>query len=276
MLPTALIVFREVLEASLIVSIVLAASRGVAGRGWWVGGGLIGGLAGAALLALFADALSNLASGFGQEYFNAAVMFVAVAMLGWHSIWMSRHSREMARQIAEVGKAVASGTRPLAGLAIVVGAAVLREGAEAVLFLYGVLVSSPGQKPEMALGGVLGLAGGVFLGYAMYAGLLQIPLKRLFTVTNALIVLLAAGMASQGIGFLISADLVPTWGDAVWDTSGLLDETSLLGKMLHALIGYTARPAGTQIVAYVVTAVTIVLLSRVAAGREAYRHAVRH
>ncbi|BBU31175.1 transport-related membrane protein [Burkholderia sp. THE68] len=276
MLPTALIVFREVLEASLIVSIVLAASRGVAGRGWWVGGGLIGGLAGAALLALFADALSNLASGFGQEYFNAAVMFVAVAMLGWHSIWMSRHSREMARQIAEVGKAVASGTRPLAGLAIVVGAAVLREGAEAVLFLYGVLVSSPGQKPEMALGGVLGLAGGVFLGYAMYAGLLQIPLKRLFTVTNALIVLLAAGMASQGIGFLISADLVPTWGDAAWDTSGLLDETSLLGKMLHALIGYTARPAGTQIVAYVVTAVTIVLLSRVAAGREAYRHAVRH
>jgi high-affinity iron transporter len=203
-------------------------------------------------------------------------MFVAVAMLGWHSIWMSRHSREMARQIAEVGKAVASGTRPLAGLAIVVGAAVLREGAEAVLFLYGVLVSSPGQKPEMALGGVLGLAGGVFLGYAMYAGLLQIPMKRLFTVTNALIVLLAAGMASQGIGFLISADLVPTWADAVWDTSGLLDETSLLGKMLHALIGYTARPAGTQIVAYVVTAVTIVLLSRVAAGREAYRHAVRH
>ncbi|MDI9719142.1 FTR1 family protein, partial [Pseudomonas aeruginosa] len=84
------------------------------------------------------------------------------------------------------------------------------------------------------------------LGYAMYAGLLQIPLKRLFSVTNGLIVLLAAGMASQCVGFLLAAGLVPSWGDAVWDTSWLLKETSIVGKALHTLIGYTARPAGIQ------------------------------
>lgn len=262
MLSTALIVFREVLEAALVVSIVLAATKGVPRRGRWVGGGLVGGVVGAGLIAAFADVISSWASGMGQEVFNAGVMFVAVVMLAWHSIWMGKHSREMTRQLSAIGKAVAAGSTPLTGLAIVVGVAVLREGSEAVLFLYGIAAGERGQTSQMIVGGLLGIIGGVGLGAAMYAGLLQIPLKRLFSVTNGLIVLLAAGMASQGMGFLLAAGLVPSWGDTVWDTSWLLRETSIVGKMLHTLIGYTARPAGIQVVAYVATLVTIVLLAR--------------
>ncbi|MBP0593375.1 FTR1 family protein [Paraburkholderia sp. LEh10] len=266
MLSTALIVFREVLEAALVVSIVMAATKGVLNRGWWVSGGLLSGVIGAGLIAIFADVISSWASGMGQEVFNAGVMFVAVVMLAWHSIWMGKHSREMARQISDVGKAVAAGSRPLTGLAIVVGVAVLREGSEAVLFLYGIAAGDPGQTPQMILGGLSGVLGGVGLGAAMYAGLLQIPLKRLFSVTNALIILLAAGMASQGVGYLVSAGLLPSWGDMVWDTSWLLKETSVIGKMLHTLIGYTARPAGIQIAAYIATLTIIVLLARTIAG----------
>ena len=262
MLSTALIVFREVLEAALVVSIVLAATKGVPRRGRWVGGGLVGGVVGAGLIAAFADVISSWASGMGQEVFNAGVMFVAVVMLAWHSIWMGKHSREMTRQLSAIGKAVAAGSTPLTGLAIVVGVAVLREGSEAVLFLYGIAAGEPGQTSQMIVGGLLGIIGGVGLGAAMYAGLLQIPLKRLFGVTNGLIVLLAAGMASQGVGFLLAAGLVPSWGDTIWDTSWLLRETSIVGKMLHTLIGYTARPAGIQVVAYVATLVIIVLLAR--------------
>ncbi|KVE42075.1 FTR1 family iron permease [Burkholderia sp. BDU5] len=262
MLSTAVIVFREVLEAALVVSIVLAATKGVPRRGWWVSGGLLGGVIGAALIAAFADVISAWASGMGQEVFNAGVMFVAVVMLAWHSIWMGKHGREMAQQLSSVGMAVAAGSRPLTGLAVVVGVAVLREGSEAVLFLYGIAAGDPGQTPQMIVGGVLGVLGGVGLGVGMYAGLLQIPLKRLFSVTNALIVLLAAGMASQSVGFLVSAGWLPSWGDAVWDTSWLLKESSVVGKMLHTLIGYTARPAGVQIAAYVVTLLVIALLAR--------------
>ena len=266
MLSTALIVFREVLEAALVVSIVLAATKGVLNRGWWVSGGLLGGVIGAALIAIFADVISSWASGMGQEVFNASVMFIAVVMLAWHSIWMGKHSRDMAQQISAVGKAVASGSRPLTGLAIVVGVAVLREGSEAVLFLYGIAAGDPGQTPQMIIGGLLGIIGGIGLGAAMYAGLLQIPLKRLFAVTNALIILLAAGMASQGVGYLVSAGILPSWGDTVWDTSWLLKESSVVGKMLHTLIGYTARPAGIQIAVYLATLVVIMLLAR-AVGR---------
>ena len=69
-------------------------------------------------------------------------------------------------------------------------------------------------------------------------------------------------MASQCVGFLLAAGLVPSWGDAVWDTSWLLKESSIVGKALHTLIGYTARPAGIQIAAYVATLVAIVVLTR--------------
>lgn len=262
MLSTALIVFREVLEAALVVSIVMAATKGVPGRGWWVGGGLAGGVIGAGMIAAFADVISSWASGMGQEVFNAGVMFVAVLMLAWHSIWMSKHGREMAQHMSAVGRAVAAGSKPLTVLAIVVGVAVLREGSEAVLFLYGIAAADPGQTAQMAIGGLLGVLGGAGLGAAMYAGLLQIPLKRLFSVTNGLLVLLAAGMASQCVGFLLAAGLVPAWGDTIWDTSWLLRESSVVGKMLHTLIGYTARPAGIQIAAYLVTLVAIVGLAR--------------
>src|SRR5690242_8739315 len=106
MLASALIVFREVLEAALVVSIVTVSTKGVAGRGLWVGYGLAAGVIGAGLVATFAGAIARLASGMGQEVFNAAIIFVAVAMLGWHSVWMGRHGRDMARRLGAVGKAV--------------------------------------------------------------------------------------------------------------------------------------------------------------------------
>jgi len=144
MLPTALIVFREVLEAALIIGIVLAASQGVRGRSAWVTLGIAMGVLGAILVALFAGEIAGALAGIGQELFNAAVLFTAVAMLGWHNIWMGKHGRELAAEAGSVGKAVLSGTRPLYALAIVVGLAVLREGSEVVLFLYGI-VAGQGQ-----------------------------------------------------------------------------------------------------------------------------------
>ena len=261
MFSTMLVVFREILEAALVVSIVMAATKTVPRRGLWVSVGIVGGTVGAALVAVFAEVISQWASGMGQEVFNAAVMLVAVVMLAWHCIWMGKHGREMAQELGAMGRSVSAGSTSLSGLAIVVGVALLREGSEAVLFLYGIAAGEPGQAVQMAIGAAIGLAGGVAVGAALYFGLLQINTRKLFSVTNWLILLLAAGMASQCVGFLIAADWLPAWGD-VWDTSWLLTDSSLVGKMLHALVGYTARPAATQIIAYVGTLVLISVLAR--------------
>ena len=250
MLGALIIVFREVIEAGLIVGIVMAATRGVLGRGRWVSVGVGAGVLGAAIVAIFAGAISQAFEGAGQELFNASVLGIAVVMLMWHNAWMARHGREIAAEMRDIGTAVSEGAKPLTALAIVVGLAVLREGSEVVLFLYGIAAGSPGQAVPMAIGGVLGVVAGVAVGWAMYAGLLRVAARHLFAVTTAMIVLVTAGMASQGVGYLVQADWLPAFGDTVWDTSAVLTDGSVLGKTLHALVGYEAQPAGIQLIAW--------------------------
>lgn len=250
MMATAIIVFREVLEAALVIGIVLAATRGIVGRGRWVAGGILAGLFGAALVAGSAESIAAAAAGMGQEMLNAAVLLAATGMLVWHTVWMGRHGRDIAGRVAAVGAAVREGARPLYAVAVVVAIAVLREGSEVVLFLYGIAAAGGGGAMSMLSGGLLGVAGGVALGAALYLGLLRIPTRHLFAVTTWLIVLLAAGMAAQGAGFLVQAGFLPALGGALWDSSGFLSERTLTGQVLHVLVGYEARPNAVQLAFY--------------------------
>ncbi len=248
----ALLVFREVLEAALIVSIVCAATRGVSRRGIFVTAGIGLGVVGALLVAVGAGFIANLAGGAGQDVFNAAVLLAAVLMIGWHVVWMSAHGREMALEMQAVGGAVKAGSRSLAVLLTVVSLAVLREGSEVVLFLYGMAAGGIGAAG--LVGGIaLGVGGGALVGFALYFGLLRIPLQHFFSVTNAMLILLAAGLASAAAGFLVQSDLLPAWGTQVWDTSHILSDDSVLGRTLGILIGYKAAPAGIQIALYLAT-----------------------
>lgn len=253
----ALLVFREVLEAALIISIVCAATRGVPRRGWFVVGGIGLGVAGALLVALGANLIAGLAGGAGQDIFNASVLLAAVAMIGWHVVWMSSHGRELAQQMRVLGGTVKTGSSSLAVLLLVVALAVLREGSEIVLFLYGMAVEGLGPT-GLATGIALGVGGGALLGFALYFGLLRIPFRHFFRVTNALLVLLAAGLAATAAGFLVQSDLLPSWGSPLWNTSQLLSDDSLLGKTLGILVGYKATPAGIQIAFYMATLLLLV------------------
>ncbi|HEX5212418.1 MAG TPA: FTR1 family protein [Pseudolabrys sp.] len=263
MLGALIIVFREVIEAGLIVGIVMAATRGVDGRGRWVGAGILAGIAGAALVALFAGAISQAFEGAGQELFNATVLGIAVVMLMWHNAWMARHGREIAEEMRTVGHAVSEGAKPLTALAVVVGLAVLREGSEVVLFLYGIFASGT-SGADLLAGGLLGVAAGAVFTALTYFGLLAIPSRHIFSVTSWLIALLAAGMAAQAVQFLNNAGLMIVLERTVWDTSWLLSDGSLFGKLMHTLIGYTERPTELQLVTYIVTLFAMFLLMRIA------------
>ncbi|PSJ65634.1 FTR1 family iron permease [Kumtagia ephedrae] len=258
MLSTFVIVFRETLEAALIVAIVLAASKGIAARGGWVTAGVAAGLAGAGLVALFADGLANLFEGNGTEIFNAVVLLLAVAMLAWHQICMSGHARELVDTSRTVGRAVKEGAKPLSALAAICAVAVLREGSETVLFLYGLAVDGEMTVASMLQGGLLGVAAAAIVGALFYAGLLSVPLKHIFRVTGIIIVLLAAGLAAQAAAFLVQAGWLPALGYDIWNTSKILPQTDALGFLLHILVGYVARPEGIQIVFYLATVAAIV------------------
>ena len=273
MLATAVIAFREVLEAALIIGIVAAATRSIPGRSRWLAAGIVAGLAGAGVVALGADRLAETASGLGQDLFNAAVLGLAVVMLAWHNLWMSSHGAALAADARSVGNAIRDGRRECSVLLIVVGLAVLREGSEMVLFLYGIAASEGSGSVTMLAGGLSGIAAGVAVGYAVFKGLLRIPLRWFFTVTGVLVLFVAAGMASQAARFLIQADLLPSLATPLWDTSAWLPQTSIAGTLLHSLIGYDAQPAGMQIVFYVLVLAVIAAGMRWIGGRGAARAA---
>ncbi|MGC1181307.1 MAG: FTR1 family protein [Methyloceanibacter sp.] len=258
MLATLLIVFREVIEAGLIVGIMLAATRGVPRRGLWVSYGVVGGVAGACLVAAFASEIGELFEGSGQELFNAGILLLAVGMLTWHNVWMASHGRVIAQEMRQVGAAVVAGRRPLAALSVVCGVAVLREGSEVVLFLYGIAASGGTSALGMMAGGVLGVLAGAAVSALIYLGLLGIPARYLFSATSGLITLLAAGLAAQAVAFLQQAGYVNVLTVSVWDTSWLLPEDSVIGRLLHTLIGYSDRPSGAQLVVYGLTLAIIV------------------
>src|SRR5919201_2002200 len=207
MFGALIIVFREVIEAGLIIGIVLAATRGVSERGRWVSAGVFAGALGAGIVALFAEAIANAFEGAGQDLFNAGVLGAAVAMLMWHAAWMSRHGREMAVELAAAGAAFTALT---------------------------------------------------------YYGLVSIPTRHIFTVTTVLIALLAAGMAAQAVQYLDAAGLINVLSGQLWDSSPWLPQDGIVGRVLHALIGYTDRPTELQLITYLATLAAMAALTRLA------------
>ncbi|CCE00803.1 FTR1 family protein [Bradyrhizobium sp. STM 3809] len=265
MLAALIIVFREVFEAGLIVGIVLAVTSAVPHRLRWIGAGLFAGLVGACAVAAFAGSLTQLFEGMGQEVFNAAILSTAVIMLTWHNVWMARHGREMANELRTMGQAVAEGAKPLVALATVIAIAVLREGSEVALFLYGVAASEEGGGRALLGGGVLGLLLGVAVCLATYLGLMRIPPRALFRTTTVLITLLSAGMAAQAVFFLARANWLTSFDQVMWDSSAVLPEKGLAGRTLKALIGYTDQPTAMQLAVYVGVIVATVALMRLTA-----------
>lgn len=257
MFGAALIVFRESLEAALIIGVMAAATRGVAWRGRWIVAGLLAGLVGSAVVASSMAAISNLASGVGQEIFNAGILTLAVCMLAWHNIWMAQHGREMAARARDTAQAIQQGSREGSVILLVVGLAVVREGSETVLFLYGLAAGSTEGLHATLVGALAGVGAGALVGGLLYLGLLRIPLRWFFSVTAVLVLLLAASMASQVARNLVQADLIPSLGAPVWDSSAWLSQSSPMGTLLHGLVGYDAQPAGAQLLFYLLALLLI-------------------
>jgi high-affinity iron transporter len=262
MIGALIIVFREVIEAGIVVGIVMAVTQGIPGARLRIAVGVAAGVTGAILVAIFAEALANALQGIGQEIFNGSILAIAVVMLTWHNIWMARHGRQMAADMRRIGEEVKSGSRSLTALAVVVGVAVMREGSEIVLFLYGLAAAGGSTAGSLIIGSILGLSAGCAVTALTYVGLVAIPTRYLFRVTTLLITFLAAGLAAQSISFFQQAGVVTALSQTAWDTSSILSDTSLFGRVLHTMTGYSDQPSYLQVVAYLFILAFILTLSR--------------
>ena len=198
-------------------------------------------------------------SGDGQALLNASILLAAVVMLTWHNVWMAAHARELRAELTAVGSDVQAGSKPLMALTVITALAVMREGSETVLFVWAIAAGG-GEVVEMTVGAAVGVAAGVLAGSLLYLGLLRIPVRHFFSVTSWMILFLAAGLSAQAAGFLNQAGLLPALGNSIWNTSHWLDQNSVLGQLLHILVGYIATPSGIQVLFYLGTLALILAL----------------
>jgi len=237
----------------LVVGILMAATRGMPGSRQWIGLGVFGGLTGAVFFGLFMEQMENSFKGDGEFIFNAAVLLLASALISWTVFWMSRHGGEMSARMKQVGSSVKEGELPGRVLAIVALSAVMREGSEAAFFLFGAAQGIGEEGWSMLIGGLTGAAAALLVGGLLYFGLVRIPIKQLFSIAGWLLMLLAAGMVSQATWNLVAIEWLPPVVDTLWNSSSVLSQESLLGEVLHVLIGYDDQPSGLQVIVFVVS-----------------------
>jgi high-affinity iron transporter len=252
MSQVALLVFREMLEVTLVAALLLAATRGIPGRWWWAAGGTVAGVIGASIIALLAERLADAVAGEGQEVFKAVILLSTAVLVAWTIAWMRTHGREIASQARDTGRRIAAGTAPRYLLASAIAISILRDGTELVMFIIGAGMGKELGTGALVGGFAIGIAGGLVVGALLYRGVMAASLGHVFNAVAALLAFLGAGLAAQAIGILCNAGWLPS-GPELWDTEDMLSEGSDIGRFLHTLLGYMSQPSTTQVIVYVLT-----------------------
>ena len=247
---TFVITLREAFEAALLLGIVYTYLDKLGARDQYRYVTL-GGLLGAAASVLAGIAISIFSGpllDFGPDLIGTVVLFVAVVVLTWHGWWMRQHARaitgDVQRRIEQAGT-----DHRIWVVATIAFVGVFREGAETVLFLWGLMTQTSVTGWAGLLGGALGVATAAVLGWAIFHSGRHVSLRSFFAVTSILLLLVAAGLFSAGVGKLEGFGLLPA-SPTLWDTSHLLSDRGILGGFLGGLAGYRARPSLLEVIAY--------------------------
>lgn len=256
------VVWRESLEAMLVIGVLLAwiarqPEPAPLRRSLWLGAA--GGVVLAVLLGVATFLVQSQLQGQALEVFQVGMVLFAAALIVQMVLWMRRHGRAM-RQELERRATHASGAL---GIGVVTALAVAREGAETVVFLYGLGLESVGG----ALLGRLAAAGAGFVlalatAWLVARGARFLSYRVLFRASEVLLLLIAASLLASGIDRMIGMDWLSPMLDPVWDTSALLDDGSGAGRLLADFLGYRARPSATLLLAYAVFWAGVILALR--------------
>jgi high-affinity iron transporter len=257
---TFIVTLREAFEAALVLGIIYSYLEKVGARDgvrYLTRGGLLGLLASVAM-GIGVSYLSGPLLDIGPDLITLVVIFAAVGLLTWHAWWMQQHARLIKGQVQHrIDEARASNRLWVVGL--IAFTSVFREGAETVLFLWGIVAQEGGAGWGSLIGGIAGIGGAAALGWAIFRGGQRLSLQRFFSVTTVFIMLLAAGLLSRGIARLQGMGLLPL-SEPAWNTSWLLSDGSIAGGFLSGLVGYRAQPTFPEVVAYVAYVVIVGLL----------------
>ena len=249
MLNALIIVWRESLEALLVIGVLQSwiarqPEPAMLKRGLWAGAGA--GVALALGLGFATFAVQSQFAGETLERFHLAMVLLAAGLILQMVLWMHRHGRHMKREL----ETQAASSSDALGIAAITALAVAREGAETVVFLYGLGLERAGG----ALAGMLGAALAGFLlavatSWLLARGARHLDYRTVFRVSEILLLLIANALLANGIDRMIAMDWLPPLLDPAWDASSVLADGQGVGRFLADFVGYRARPAGILLLA---------------------------
>ena len=249
----AFVVWRESIEALLVVGILNAwighrpkAERRQGRAFLWagVGAGAVGAVALAAALIAVGEELSDDA----QVWFQTAIVFIAAALIVQMVFWMRRRGRTIKRELHARLDAAADRSN-WAAVFVLAALAVMREGSEAAVFLYGAMASSGAPLVRSIVAAALGFVLAIATYGLLQAGARVVSWRVFFRVTEVMLLLLAGALLLTGVDNLVSLGVVPQLSGRIWDTSRVLTDGGALGGLVSALTGYRAKPVLVQLLA---------------------------
>ncbi len=255
MLAAAIIVFREMLELGLILGIISAALHDVSNKLKLILLGSSIGIVLCSILAITFHYITNMFDGNGQEILNIIILAISIICITLTLIWINDNIKNLHLKLANNYSNSIS-------IILIIALATAREGAEAILFLYGILASGA-KVVDLVIGLVIGLFLSSLSGIFIYTGLLKLPTKYFFKIINILLILLAAGMSSQLANYLSAIGIIEALSSSMWNSQWLIADDTIIGRILYSLIGYSSHPTELQVLFYATTILSMMLIMKV-------------
>lgn len=262
MLNIALVVFREFMEVAVLLSIIIAATRKVSNAPYYIVLGMMSGVIAASFLAFATKYLTLSFGGIGDEIFDIVVILTTVLIISWTVIWMQGYDRKLKEDLTNIAEDVNSNPKYCWFIALIVASTIFREGSEIVLLIYSIVSAHAVPVVDFLMGLGFGAFAGMGTGIVMYKGLVKFSGRNLFRITSMLLILIAASLASEAGNMLVQVGLVDCCNYQVWDTSHIISDHSLLGRVLKILVGYNSKPLALQLIFYVATFVIVYSFSK--------------
>lgn len=272
MFSSFLITFRETLEATFVIGIILSLLVKTNQHAFkkYVGYGVLGGVIVSLFLGQIIQMFFGGLEGRSEQIFEGSLMFITTGFLTWMILWVHRQKEHIAHMKKKVTEHIGKGFGW--GIALVTFVSIIREGIETVLYLKATSFSSGGNQ----LVGILsGMVIAVLVGYIIFRWALHHKITMVFKTTSVLLLLFAAGMVMHGVHEFQEAGILPLFAiDPLLNISKFLDHEEGFGSFLHALFGYTSKPTVLEIASYGVYVYVIFWLEKFTDKLIAKRHAL--
>lgn len=261
MFKIAIVIFRECLEIALLLGVIAAITKPIKNSRHFIIAGVLAGVVASSIFAFFVKSLTQVLDGFGDEIFDAGIILLTAVIISWTCVWMQGYNRKIRRNIDELSNKISSGNASKMMLVMVVATTIMREGVEILLYVYSISSAENISINDYGYGLFIGAMSGFLVGAIVYKGLIIFAGRYIFKISTILLILIAAGLASEGAGILTSAGVIELYADQLWDSSWVVSDMSIIGKLLNITIGYDSKPNGMQLIFYFSTIfITLVMI----------------